>query len=133
MREVRTIALEAPLADHWIKVQPEQKMRTWMALDTAWRAALTSPDKDSINAAFNAFGPFIVEHNLVDVETGEPMTLAFEEMTPAQVTGVMSAILKAMPTQGGSADPLAPKPKPGRSPRRSSSTRPSLSTSPSSS
>lgn len=128
----KLVHLEPPLEEFWVRVQLETKMRVWIKAQDKVAAAMQSPDMDAINDCLEAVTPIIVEHNLLDAETGKPLTFSFAEMTPGQIRGVLSAILFAFQPGGEAADPLAgatkppaPSPKPSSTKRRSRSASPS--------
>jgi hypothetical protein len=128
----KLVHFDAPLEEFWVRVQLETKMRVWIDAQTKVSAAMQSPDIESINACLEAISPIIVEHNLLDAETGTPLTFSFAEMTPGQIRGVLSAMLYAFSPGGEPADPLGPTSKsPATSPKPSSTKRRSRSASPS--
>ena len=128
----KTVFLKEPFEDRWVKVQTEVKMRVWIDVNTKVLAAFRSPDLESIGACLEACKPLIVEHNLVDVETGEPVDFSFQEMSSGQIRGILGVLVEVFLPGGEPADPLAPtKSEPVSSPKRSSTKRRSRSASPS--
>ena len=129
----RTIALDSPFEGSWVKIQTEVKMRVWDSLQKALLEALRNPDRTTVDACLAIASSLIVEHNLLDVETGEPLTFSYAEMSPGQILAVLVALTTAFRPGGESADPLPPTETPSeKSAEPSSPISPSPSTSPSS-
>lgn len=129
----RTIALGPPLESYWIKIETDVKMRLFEELRVRLLEALKNPGREEVNACLATVAPMIVEHNLLDVETGKPLTFDYGEMTGSQVLAVLRAISERFRSGGESADPLpSRKTKSAISPGGSSPASPSPSTSPSS-
>jgi len=129
----RTIALDPPFEDSEVTIDTEPPMRIWIDVQAVLRLAQANPSVENLGACIAAIAPLVVAHNLVSMETGDPLDFTLESMSPGQIKGVLRAIGVVVFEQdeakgGESADPLpraARRARAARTRKRKSSPSPS--------